>query len=187
MIMKNFLLKLFSFISSFVPLYFLIIIKELIDILNGNLTFNVTNTIMISLNTFLIFVGVFSFVKNYFFAKFEKVKIISSKNITTQNFWPYFPIFVLYAIAFELEFINMAIIYILILIMLASVYIKNEMFYINPFFNIIGFSTFEVTFEKNGKILTKKLYSFSKTIQENSQINEFFIKNLNKNQNRIQG
>ena len=131
---------------------------------------------MICLNSVLILVGVFSFVKNYFFTKFEKVKILSIRNITTQNFWPYFPIFVLFALAFELEFINMAVVYVLILIMLASVYIKNDMFYINPFLNIIGFSTFEVIFEKNGKEFTKKLYSFNKTIGENAKLNCFFIK-----------
>ncbi|MBO4412521.1 MAG: hypothetical protein J5779_00700 [Clostridia bacterium] len=174
--MKNFLFEVGSFVSSFVPLYFLIIVKEILDIINGNLTFNVTNTIMICLNAILISVGVFSFVKNYFFSKFENAKIISIKNITTQNFWPYFPIFVLFALAFELEFINMAVVYIFILIMLASVYIKNDMFYINPFLNIIGFSTFEVIFEKNGKKITKKLFSLKKSIGESALVNNFFIK-----------
>lgn len=176
MFMKKFLFEICSFISSFVPLYFLIIVKELIDILNGNLTFNITNTIMVCLNAILIFVGIFSFVKNYFFEKFENATIISAKNITTQNFWPYFPIFVLFALAFELEFINMAVVYVLILIMLASVYIKNDMFYINPFLNIIGFSTFEVEFEKDGKQTTKKLYSFKKVLNNRVLINNYFIK-----------
>ena len=47
---KNFCL----FISSFAPLYFLIIVKELVEIANGNLSFNVTNSIMLSLNLLLI-------------------------------------------------------------------------------------------------------------------------------------
>lgn len=174
--MKKFFLELANYISSFIPLYFLIIIKELIDIANGNLTFNITNTVMICLNSVLIFVGVLSFAKNYFFSKFEYAKITKIKNITAQNFWPYFPIFVLFALAFELEFVNMAVVYVVILIMLGSVYIKNDMFYINPFLNIIGFSTFEVTFLKNGKTATKKLYAFGKNFNKNVFVNNYFMK-----------
>ena len=174
--MKKFFENVANYISSFIPLYFLIIVKELIDIANGNLTFNITNTVMISLNSIFILVGVYSFVINYFWSDYQDVKIISIKNITSQNFLPYFPIFVLFAIAFELEFINMAVVYILILIMLGSVYIKNELFYINPFLNIIGFISYEITYETNGKKLTKKLYSLRKISGDRALVNSHFIK-----------
>lgn len=46
------------YISSFIPLYFLVIVKELIEIANGNLSFNVINTVMLSLNLLLIILSV---------------------------------------------------------------------------------------------------------------------------------
>ena len=168
--------KILLYVSSFIPLYFLIIVKELIEIINGNLTFNVTNTIMLLLNFFLIVLGVVGIYLT-FNEKYENVEVLEIKNITREDFLPYFPLFVLFALAFELEFVSMAVVYILILIMLGIVYVKNDMFYINPFLNIIGFSTFEVTISsKDGGVVKTKL--FSTWLEKNNfkKVNFLFIK-----------
>ena len=175
--MKNNFLKLSLFVSSFIPLYFLIIVKELMEIINGNLTFNITNTIMLAFNFLLIVLGIFGVVYNYKAIKFKKIEIVSYKNITCQNFLPYFPIFVLFAVAFELEFISMALVYVLILIMLGIVYIKNDFYYINPFLNIIGFSTYEVTYKIDGKLVKNQRFFVFKTNKKlKNEINNYFLK-----------
>ena len=159
-VMDNKILNILLYVSSFIPLYFLIITKELIEIANGNLTFNVTNTIMILLNLTLIIIGGLGVLYYLKKVEFETIEIIEMKNITRDDFLPYFPLFVLFALAFELEFVSMAVVYALILIMLGVVYVKNQMFYINPFLNIIGFSTFEVKYKnEKGEILQRKMFS----------------------------
>lgn len=173
---KNFL-KFSLFVSSFIPLYFLIIVKELTEIINGNLSFNATNTIMLTFNFVLITIGVIAVFLNYKSTKFKKIEIISCKNITCQNFLPYFPIFVLFAVAFELQFISMALVYVLILIMLGIVYLKNDFYYINPFLNIIGFSTYEVTYKIGDKVVeNKRFFTYKHQKNFKGQINEIFLK-----------
>lgn len=150
--MKNKFLSIALYISSFIPLYFLIIVKELIDIANGNLSFNVTNSVMLGLNLLLIILGSISVIFLYKKTNFQTIEIETYKNITRENFLPFFPLFVLFALAFDLEFISMAVVYVLILVIIGIVYVKNEMFYINPFLNILGYSLYEVSLTDKRKL-----------------------------------
>ena len=173
--MKNAFLKICLFISSFVPLYFLIIVKELTEIINGNLSFNITNTVMLALNLLLIVFGVAGVLLSRFQNDFKRVEIVEFKNITCQNFLSYFPIFVLFALAFELEFISMALVYVIILIMIGFVYIRNGMFFINPFLNIIGFKSYEITFLQGGKESKRICFSYGEINGTNYYLNEYFL------------
>ena len=87
--------KVFLYLSAFIPLYSLIIIKELIDIINHNLSFNVLNTLTLILLTILIILGSFGVIKeskcgNY---KIEKINITKKTSITEQHFLGYFSLF----------------------------------------------------------------------------------------------
>ena len=95
--------KVFLYLSAFIPLYSLIIIKELIDIINKNLTFNVLNTLTLILLTILIILGSFGIVKESKSGiyKLEKITIIEKKSITQEHFLGYFSLFVLFALTFE--------------------------------------------------------------------------------------
>ncbi len=150
--MKHKYLYIALYISSFIPLYFLIIVKELIDIINGNLSFNITNSVMLGLNLLLILIGSIAIIYLYKRTNYKTIKICGYKNITRENFLPYFPLFVLFALAFELQFISMAVVYVLILVIIGIVYVKNEMFYINPLLNLLGFSLYEITLENKHKL-----------------------------------
>lgn len=175
--MKKKFLDTTLYISSFIPLYFLIIIKESIEIANGNLTFNITNSIMLCLNFLLIILGVLGVIIAFKQKPIKTITLIDQKNITRQNFLPYFPLFVLFAIAFELEFISMAVVYVLILVMVGLVYIKNSLFDINPFLNIIGFSTYEIQYKnKNDEIVSEKVFIFGKLKSDTIKTNSLFIK-----------
>ncbi len=130
-------------------MYFLIIVKLLIEILNKNLSFNVLNTLVLIVLVVVIILGVVG-VKaevNNKQQKSRKVTILTFKNITDQHFLGYFSLFVLFAITFDLSKVSMAIVFALILTMIGVVYVKNKLFYINPFLNILGYNFYDISYK----------------------------------------
>lgn len=172
--MNKKLQQLGLFLSSFVPLYFLIICKIVIEILNGNFSLNVLNSIMLVVLIAMIVFGaviLFKTLKSSTKNATEKIYIVSKSNSTDQHFLGYFSLFVLFAISFEIEMMSMAFIFFIVLSFIAIVYIKNDLYYINPFLNILGYSFYDIkyhtdTSEKikqarvffNGKLELNKLY-----------------------------
>ena len=143
--------KLSLFLCAFIPLYFLIIIKTLVEIMLKNMRFNILNTSMLILLLVLISVGLVGFftcVKTNSPKTHTKIKLLTAKNITDQHFLNYFSLFVLFAITFDLSKVSYSLVFLIVLIFIGRVYIKNELFYINPFFNIMGFEFYEITFIK---------------------------------------
>ena len=67
-------------------------------------------------------------------------------SITEQYFLGYFSLFVLFALSFELEKVSMFVVFILIIVLIGIVYIRNDLFYINPFLNILGYNFYELTY-----------------------------------------
>lgn len=92
----------------------------------------------------------------------KKVKILSKENITDQHFLGYFSLFVLFAITFDLSKLSMFIVFIIILTMIGVVYVKNKLFYINPFLNILGFNFYNITYKIIGSEQTKNTKIFFK-------------------------
>ncbi len=152
--------KFYLYLSSFAPLYFLIIVKILINIIFGDLHFNILNSITLIILLIAIIVGI----AGTFGVINEKKEgntniIIKSKQSQTEKYFlGYFSLFVLFALTFELEKVSMFVVFILISIMIGIVYIKNDLLYINPFLNLIGYNFYELTFIENGtgKEVTKK-------------------------------
>lgn len=158
----NKILKVGLFLSSFSPLFILIMVKELIQILNGNWSFNFLNTfILIALASF-IFYGLMSFkiiFNKVIKTKSQKIQIISKKNITDEHFLGYFSIFVLFAVTFEIQMYSMAVIFFIILGLIGRVYIKNDMFYINPLINLLGYSFYDIEAESfSGKVYKVRVF-----------------------------
>lgn len=142
--MKKFLL----FLSAFVPLYFLLILKILIDIMFGNLHFNVLNSVSLILYFLAMLAGIIGAV-SAITTKNERpvtIKIVEKQSLTEQYFLGYFSLFVLFALSFEIEKVSMFVVFIAILVLIGIVYIKNDMFYINPFLNLLGYNFYQVTF-----------------------------------------
>ncbi len=146
-----FVKKLFLYLSAFVPLYFLLILKILIDIIFGNLHFNVLNSISLILYFFAMVLGfcgaVFAIKHNS--TKTSKITIITKKSLTEQYFLGYFSLFVLFALSFEIEKVSMFVVFVTIVVLIGIVYIKNDLFYINPFLNLLGYNFYEITFTLN--------------------------------------
>ena len=140
--------KILLYLSAFVPLYFLVILKIIIDIINGNLTFNFLNTLTLILLCILIILGVIGATQsiNHNNTIPTKIKIIQKTSITEKYFLGYFSLFVLFALSFELERVSMFIVFALVIILIGIVYVKNDLFYINPFLNILGYNFYDITF-----------------------------------------
>ena len=54
----------------------------------------------------------------------------------------------------------MSIIFVAVLSLIGIVYIKNKLYYINPFLNIIGYSFYEIEYKENGseEVKTGKIF-----------------------------
>lgn len=142
--------KIGLFLSSFLPLFLLIIIKELIEIFNENWTFNFLNTSMLLVLVIFIIWGCLSFYSVYNEVKVQKskkIRLIDKTNLTDKHFLGYFSLFVLFAITFEIEMYSMAVIFFIVLFLIGVVYIKNDMYYINPLINLLGFSFYDIEYE----------------------------------------
>ena len=162
--MKKLLKNIFLYLSAFVPMYFLIFVKLVVEIINDNLHFNVLNTINFVTLLFLIVLGAVGLVWNvkYSSRKTLKIEVVSRKNITDQHFLGYFSLFVFFAIPLDLSYVSAYCVYIFVLIMIGVVYISNSLYYINPLLNLLGYKFFDVEFKFVGQNETKQIKMFSK-------------------------
>ena len=143
--MKNILL----YLSAFVPMYALILIKQIIEILVGNIKFNFVDIFVIILLMTVIILG-FIGLKLEMTRKrqtIKVIKVIDKTNTTDEHFLGYFSLFVLFSITFDLSKISMLVVFILIIIMIGIVYVKNKLFYINPLLNLLGFNFYDIVYK----------------------------------------
>ena len=150
------------FLSSFVPLFLLLIVKEIIEIINNNWTLNFLNSFLLIVLSMMLFFGIYyliSLLKVVNVAQNQQVEIVKKTNTTDQHFLGYFSLFVLFAISFEIEMYSMAIIFLIVLAMIGVVYIRNDMYYINPLLNMLGYSFYDVEYiNSQGKKQTSKVF-----------------------------
>lgn len=176
----KFIKNLFLYFSAFVPLFVLLFVKLVVDMLNNNLTLNVLNTINLCLLVTMIVCGIFGLFWNTKLTdeKSHIVKIKSATDITDQYFLQYFSLFVLFAVPLDITYINEFCIYILVLIFIGIVYIKCKTFYINPLLNILGYRFYSVTLEvlETGKLREVKIFC-----KEEIEKSNYEIKILNDN------
>lgn len=146
---KNFDMKfIFLYFSAFIPMYALLILQILVEIINSNLTFDVLNIIIIITFSLLIILGIVGLLWNLKWdkSKSTEIKIIQSTNITDQHFFNYISIFILFTLSFDISHMSMFITTVIILAIIGVVYIHNKIFYINPLLNILGFSFYEIVY-----------------------------------------
>ena len=170
--MKNFLL----FLSAFIPMYFLILLKETIELINHNIEFNLLAVLVIIFLLGLIILGFLGLFLEIRRSNKQTIEIVvdSAQNITDRHFLGYFSLFVLFAITFDLSRTCMFVVFIAILAMIGVVYVKNKLFYINPFLNILGYNFYKIDYhEKSGseKKNTKIFYRGAITVGQN-----YFVK-----------
>lgn len=151
--MKNFFKNLLLYVSAFVPMYALVLVKLVVEILNKNLTFNVLNTINLVTLSILIVAGCFGLLWNVKLSNEKSIEVVvlSKKNITDQHFFGYFSLFVFFAIPLDLSLMSAYCVYVLVLIMIGVVYINNSLYYINPLLNLLGYNFYDVEYKEVGK------------------------------------
>lgn len=140
--------KIILFISAFVPMYVLFLINLIVELINENLTFNVTNTcVLIGLVIFSLVGGIgLILILNSKKERYKTIKVISKKNLTDQHFLNYFSLFVLLALTFDLSKICFVCVFLVILVFIGIVYVKNNIFYVNPLLNILGYSFYDIVY-----------------------------------------
>lgn len=145
--------KVVLFVSAFVPMYILFLINLIVEIINDNLSWNITNSVVfVSLLILMIvgLVGLFIIISKKDNEK-EEVKVLTKKNLTDQHFLNYFSLFVLLALTFDLSKICLICVFVAIVIFIGIVYIKNNIYYVNPLLNILGYSFYDISYiDKNG-------------------------------------
>lgn len=140
--------SLFLYFSAFIPMYVILGLQIIVEIINGNLHFNVLNTIVLIAILALIACGILGLCWGLKSDKNNKtsIKIIESTNITDQHFFGYISIFILFTLSLDISKMSMVVTTFAILTIIGLVYIHNKIFYINPLLNILGFSFYEITY-----------------------------------------
>ena len=173
--------KLILFISAFVPMYILFLINLLVELINHNLSFNILNTCVLITLIILILIGwcgLLFIIKNQK-GKSKKCTIVSKKNLTDQHFLNYFSLFVLLALAFDLSKFCFVCVFVVLHIFIGVVYIKNNIFYVNPLLNILGYSFYDITI-KNGEKTCELRIFFKGEIEVDKNYSLYIIdRNLN--------
>ena len=153
----------FLFLSAFVPMFVLIFVKLVIDMINRNISFNVLNTLNFVTLILLIGLGIFGLIWNIHSKEgTREITIITRSNITDQHFLGYFSLFVLFALQLDLSLISGYCVFVLIMIFIGIVYIKNSLFYINPLLNILGFNFYDITYTIEGDKQSRQTKMFYK-------------------------
>ena len=143
-------------------MYVLFLINLIVEVINQNLRMNITNSIvMMSLITLFVLgiIGLALAIKKKNKVVARSIKIIEKKNLTDQHFLNYFSLFVLLALTFDLSKICFVCVFIVIIMFIAVVYIKNNIFYVNPFLNILGYSFYDITYvDDNGNNAEMRIF-----------------------------
>lgn len=160
--------KIFLYLSSYIPIIFIIIIKDFIILLMAGIKNN-DYSLLLNWNLIGVFivllVTIITFIVSIFGNRkltIDRVKIINISNKTNDYYAQYFSMFILSLLGFS--FLNLVdiIVFVLILLVLGIVYIKNGLFYINPTLNLLNNYIYVVDYESNGKIIRDKIVLYKK-------------------------
>lgn len=141
-------------------MYFLILLKEIMELIIKNQKFTWLTAIVFTFLSLVIILGGVGLWYEVCHKKQEskKVFVLKKNNITDQHFLGYFSLFVLFAVTFDMSRLSMFLVFIVILVMIGIVYIKNKLFYINPFLNILGYNFYEISYEENSEEKTAYIF-----------------------------
>jgi len=169
------------YLSAFMPMYFLILVKQIIELLTKKIAFNLLALIVLVFIILVIGLGVLGlFLETRKNRKGKcEIFVVSKQNTTDQHFLGYFSLFVLFSISFDLSKLSMFIVFVLILVMIGVVYVKNKLFFINPLLNIFGYNFYNITYKLKGSNEEKNTKIFFKGNLVNNKNYELKIKDEN--------
>ncbi len=142
MIMK-FLKKLMGFLIAFNPMYLILVVKSVIQIeTDKELMWDRFSCWFVILLVILFVITLLSgliFVYKTSKRVSEKIEILEVKNLTGNYFLEYFSLFGLLALSFDISNPYQLIVLAVIMLLIAVVYVSNDLYYINPLFNLLGY------------------------------------------------
>jgi len=165
------------FLSAFSPMFLLFAGKSLFEIFiydtSLKTTLNYCIIVALILIAIISIVFAFIFLKKPLKNNYDKVLLLEVKNHTPQYFLSYFALFVLLAFSFDIKDSYYLIILLCLIIIIGIVYISNELFFLNPLFNLIGYKIYYIEYKKEKSNIKQFTYLITRTSllkQKNSEI-----------------
>lgn len=169
--------KLIMYISAFLPMLLIMWLKEIITGIKNILTKPyaytwqslITSPYLIAEAVLLclILLAYIILMHRNKKAGAYTVKIISVNNRSAEYYLSYYSFFILTLIGFSLTDPVDLIVLSMLLVLLGIVYIKNDLFFMNPTINIFRSYIYEVEYEDNDKTFTKLIISPQKIYEGN--------------------
>lgn len=145
------------FVSSYIPLYVLLIIKNILERCTDGGRFNFTITKLISVNyfdeindyaiTLLILLSVISLLYMNFLEKKEGDKhyyeIVSVQEQTTNVYFNYISVYFLSCLGLSLNNIVDVFVLFFLMVLVGCIYIPNRLMYMNPVLQLWGYKIYE--------------------------------------------
>ena len=162
--------KIIMYLSAFLPMFFIMWIKAFIEVLSEiiekNLCLCVVFTnwyLIIELLIIIVITIVFGIlIRNNKRTAVQTVKIQFVKNRSAEYFLSYYSVFILSLISFSFLDLPDIIVLLLIIFILGIVYIKNDLFFMNPTINIFNSYIYEANYEMHGTVFNKLIISHKK-------------------------
>ncbi len=200
--------KIMLFVSSYIPLYVLMILKNILERITVkgnfvNIEYKFKNAIFFDeINDYavilLLLLSICSYV--YLRSKLKNTKseksyiVIDFVDETSNYYFSYISIYLLSCLGLSLNNIVDNFIFLFLMSLVGFIYISNNMIYMNPIINFMGYKVFDVTVDsvntndKNIKsiLLISKHYKLrvGDEIEASAKSGFIFTRQSNKNKNR---
>ena len=167
--------KIIMYLSAFLPMFWLILIKDYATILKDAIAGEMPYSDLLSIQLFVVLgivllVTVITIILISGNKNLSNDLVVATKvtNRTAEYYLGYFSLFILELFAFSFTDIVDIIVMSILLLLLGIVYVKNGLFFINPTLNIFRSFIFEVEFSDGNSIRTKILICKEKIKQGDS-------------------
>lgn len=150
--------KIILFISSYIPLYVLMVIKNFFERTTDdgvflNLWWKVKNAVFFDeINDYaVVFLIIISFFSLWYLqTKIKRTKgekyytIIEVHDETSNNYFNYISVYLLSCLGLTLNSIVDNFVFVFLMLIVGYIYISNNMTYMNPTLNLLGYKVYEV-------------------------------------------
>lgn len=161
--------KLIMYISAFLPMFLIMWLKELMlgirNVLEKPCRYSwdsvYLNPYLIGILVFMVAISILtvSLLKRKKDTGIYTVSLKTVKNRSAEYYLAYYSLFILALIEFSLTDPIDLVVLVLLLFILGVVYIKNNLFFMNPTINIFQSYIYEVEYETNQTTITKLIIS----------------------------
>ena len=167
--------KIIMYLSAFLPMFWLILIKDYATILKDAIAGELPYSDLLSVQLFIVLgivllITIITIILISGNKNLSNDLVVATKvtNRTAEYYLGYFSLFILELFAFSFTDIVDIIVMSILLLLLGIVYVKNGLFFINPTMNIFRSFIFEVEFSDGNNIRTKILICKEKIKQGDS-------------------